>query len=244
MLAMIGTIMIVRIRPAVNRPVPVAVGAPKIGMKPRCSCSHGSRWCARNGPSTRMPQRPRTTLGIAASISTSEPTMPRTPPRRELAQPEGDRDRERGGDDERDQRADRGAVDERQRAEDLLDGIPGLVGDEAEPVLLDRRPGEIEDLPEDRAEQDDRGKRRRKRDLRAGRRRRCGRRGDGARRAGSRARDGTHRNGNPKPALPPWIGRHQPVTTRSPCVCPPLLRAGACSPRSIQRRTQRRGGTT
>ena len=26
-----------------------------------------------------MPQRPSTTLGIAASISTSDPTMPRTP---------------------------------------------------------------------------------------------------------------------------------------------------------------------
>ena len=79
MLATIGTTMIVRISPAVNRPVPVASDAPKMPMNPSLRCSHGSRWFARNGPRTRIPQRPRTTLGIAASISISEPTTPLTP---------------------------------------------------------------------------------------------------------------------------------------------------------------------
>ena len=79
MLEMIGTTMIVRINPAVKRPVPACDGAPNSGMNPRLRCSQGSTCIPRNGPSTKMPQRPRTTLGIAASISTSVAMIPRTP---------------------------------------------------------------------------------------------------------------------------------------------------------------------
>jgi hypothetical protein len=71
--AMIGTTMIVRIRLALKRPVPVVAGAPKIGRKPSTLWRNGSRWACRKGPNTRMPQNPRITLGIAASISTSGP---------------------------------------------------------------------------------------------------------------------------------------------------------------------------
>ena len=60
---------------------PPVCGAPrKNGVQPSTSCNTGSRSFWTNGPSTRMPERPITTLGTAASISTSEPTAPRTPP--------------------------------------------------------------------------------------------------------------------------------------------------------------------
>ena len=72
-----------------------------------------------------MPQSPSTTLGIAASNSTSEPTIAAHATRRELAEVEADGDGERGREHERDERGHRRAVDERQRAEDLLDRIPG-----------------------------------------------------------------------------------------------------------------------
>ncbi len=61
--------------------------------------------------------------------------------------------------DERDQRRDDRPVDEDQRAELLGDRIPGLRPDEAQPELLDRRPGEVEDLPGD--EPEERGRRER-----------------------------------------------------------------------------------
>ena len=51
---------------------PRRTGAPeKTGMKPRTSPIHGSRCSATQGPKTMMPQRPSTTLGIAASSSTT-----------------------------------------------------------------------------------------------------------------------------------------------------------------------------
>ena len=55
-------------------------GAPKSGMNPSVSCSQGSRCSWTKGASTKRPQKPRITEGIAASISTSGETMPRTPP--------------------------------------------------------------------------------------------------------------------------------------------------------------------
>ena len=61
--------------------------------------------------------------------------------------------------DERDQRCDDRPVDEDQRAELLGDRIPGLRPDEAQPELLDRRPGKVEDLPGD--EPEERGRRER-----------------------------------------------------------------------------------
>src|SRR5215218_6166931 len=68
----IGTIMIVSTRIAVSCPLPFCVGSPaKIGIQPK--------WSATKGPRTRIPHSPRTTEGIAASISTSEPMTPRIP---------------------------------------------------------------------------------------------------------------------------------------------------------------------
>ncbi len=43
-------------------------------MKPRWAIRNGSTCSFRNGPSTRIPQRPSTTLGMAASSSTIVPT--------------------------------------------------------------------------------------------------------------------------------------------------------------------------
>ena len=79
MLATIGTTMIARIRPAMK--TPLELGSPeKSGIQPNHLCSQGSMWLAANGPSTRIPQSPSTTLGTAASISTSGPITPRIQP--------------------------------------------------------------------------------------------------------------------------------------------------------------------
>ena len=75
--------------------------------------------------------------------------------RSQLAEVEADRDGERGRDDERDERGDRRPVDERQRAEDVLDRIPGPPGDEAEAEVVERGAGQREDLPDDRADEDE-----------------------------------------------------------------------------------------
>ena len=48
-----------------------------------------------------MPQSPITTLGIAASVSTSAVTGPRIRARRELGEEERDAERERRGEDQR-----------------------------------------------------------------------------------------------------------------------------------------------
>ena len=93
--AMIGTTMIVRIRLAVKMLAPVVCGAPKIGMKPSVSCRNGSSVPWTKGASTNTPQKPRMTLGIAASISTSGAMIPAHPRGRQQAQVEADRDRDR-----------------------------------------------------------------------------------------------------------------------------------------------------
>ena len=75
---MIGTTITVRITPAVKTLSPVVCGAPNTPVKPRTSCSAGSMCACMKGASTMIPQKPRITLGIAASISTSGPTIVRT----------------------------------------------------------------------------------------------------------------------------------------------------------------------
>ena len=73
MLATIGTTMMLSTTQAGS--IPWLDGYPEnSGMKPRWWVSHGSTCSARNGPITRMPQRPSTTLGMAASSSTISPT--------------------------------------------------------------------------------------------------------------------------------------------------------------------------
>ena len=79
-LATIGTTMIVSTTAAVSNPVPADGMSPlKNGVQPSALFSTGSRCCARNGPSTRIPHKPTTTLGIAASSSTSAPITSRMP---------------------------------------------------------------------------------------------------------------------------------------------------------------------
>ena len=78
MLEVIGTTMIVSTRMATR--IPAFSGVPlNSGMKPRWRWSQGSRSCPTNGPRTRIPQRPSTTLGIAASNSTREAITVRAP---------------------------------------------------------------------------------------------------------------------------------------------------------------------
>ena len=74
MLETIGTIMIVRIRIAANMFEPTVGFVLKIGIQPNVPWIAGPRVPVMNGPSTRIPQSPRTTLGIAASSSTSGAT--------------------------------------------------------------------------------------------------------------------------------------------------------------------------
>ena len=66
----IGMIMIVRTSAAGR--MPACEGVPeKTGSSPSgVSWIQGSRWSRTHGPKTRIPQRPSTTLGIAASSST------------------------------------------------------------------------------------------------------------------------------------------------------------------------------
>ncbi len=78
--AVIGTIMIASTSTAVNIVLPEIGRVAKKGVQPSASFSHGPNWSCTTGPRMMMPHSPSTTLGMAASISTSEPTTPRTPP--------------------------------------------------------------------------------------------------------------------------------------------------------------------
>ena len=77
MLATIGTTMIVRMKAAASSPT--LEGVPEnTGMNPRYLIRKGSTCASRNGPITRMPHSPSTTLGMAARSSTSAPTGARS----------------------------------------------------------------------------------------------------------------------------------------------------------------------
>src|SRR6476646_6009423 len=109
----IGMIMIVSTSAAGS--IPACDGSPeKSGHQPRKLCSHGSSVSRTQGPKTRMPQSPRTTLGTAASSSTSVAIGAAA--RRDLREEERDRDRERRREEQRDDRRDDRPVDERQGA--------------------------------------------------------------------------------------------------------------------------------
>ena len=144
--------MIVRIRLAVKTLNPVVSAAPKIGMKPNVLCSKGSMCSCTKGARTSRPQKPRMTLGIAASISTSGEIDAADPGRRQQAQVEADRDRDRRAQRQRHERGDEGAEEERAGAEFVEVRLPGRVGEEAEPELRDRRHRAVHDLV---ADQDD-----------------------------------------------------------------------------------------
>ena len=74
MLETIGRIMIASTTIAVKTLAPDDEGGPNSGIHPSPECSHGSTWVRSTGPSTRMPHRPMSTLGTAASVSTSAVT--------------------------------------------------------------------------------------------------------------------------------------------------------------------------
>ena len=73
------------------------------------------------------------------------------PTRSQLAEIQADRDRERCRHDQSDQGADDCPVDEWQRAKDVLHRVPGTPSDEAESEGVERVPRQLEDLPDDRA---------------------------------------------------------------------------------------------
>ena len=120
-------------------------------------CSNGSTCVAHDGQSTKIPQRPMTTLGTAASIVDQRPDRAADRRRRELAQEEADRDRERRGDQDRAERGDERPDDELAGAVDVGDGVPGAVPDEARSrsaAIAGHAPGE--DLPDDRRDDEQR----------------------------------------------------------------------------------------
>ena len=126
-----------------------------------------------------MPQSPSTTLGIAASISTSEPIDAAHAARRELAQEEPDRDRERRGDQHGHERGDsasrRGS---RARRSWLVTGFQVWCQTNESPNVLDRGPGAVDDLVDDQADEGDRRRAPASAgEPRAARCRRCGRSG-------------------------------------------------------------------
>ena len=72
----IGIIIIARTTIAMS--TPACCGVPvKNGVQPRNDWKNGSISVRMKGPRTKMPQRPTTTLGTAASIEISAPTGPR-----------------------------------------------------------------------------------------------------------------------------------------------------------------------
>src|SRR5204862_3797996 len=72
------------------------------------------------------------------------------PPRGEPTEIEPDRDRQRRGDQKRDEGADSSPVEEEQGAVVVLDRVPRGGGEEVDPVPRDREMREREDLPDDR----------------------------------------------------------------------------------------------
>ena len=73
---MIGRIIIASTMPAVNIVRPLVDAVPeKNGIKLRLSFAHGYTFFDSNGATTVIPQIPKTTLGIAASRSTTYPSV-------------------------------------------------------------------------------------------------------------------------------------------------------------------------
>ena len=80
------------------------------------------------------------------------PDRPAHRRRRELAQEQADRDRERRGEQDRAERRDDGADDQVARAELVHDRVPLVVPEEREVEDLDRRPRAVGDAPDDRGD--------------------------------------------------------------------------------------------
>ena len=124
MLEMIGRIMIVNTTIAVKIPVPVDEGVPNNGMKPNAEWRAGSTWSRSTGPSTKIPQSPITTLGIAASVSTSAVTGPADRARGQLGEEEGDPHGERRREEERAKRGHGGAEEQVSGTHGVVQRVP------------------------------------------------------------------------------------------------------------------------
>ena len=163
MLATIGTTMIASIERRRRGSRSRTASPLKIGRKPNQLLSHGSRWSGTNGPSTRIPQRPSTTLGIAASISTSAPTTPRiraAPARSGRAR---SRSRAAPAITSAIRRRDSRSVEAGQRTEHALVDVPRAARQEREPEGLERELGAADHLVGDRDHDRDRPERREQR---------------------------------------------------------------------------------
>ena len=129
---------------------------PKIGIQPKHRMEHGcdvlrvERRRARRSPRDRSRRD-----GTAASMSISVPTGAADRRRRELAQEEADRDRERRGSSIAPNDVTTVPMI-RSRAPNWFSvRVPLVVPDEAEPEELDRRPGAVGDAPDDREDDED-----------------------------------------------------------------------------------------
>ena len=154
MLATIGTTMIVSTRQAGSSPT--FDGVPeKSGMKPKWSLRNGSTCGSRNGPMTRIPHRPRTTLGMAARSSTSDAHRRPQPPRGELAQEEADRDRDRHREHQRERRRHQRCPRCRSSGAELVgDRVPLGRGEEPEAERRDGRGSLVDHLVRDQHQGD------------------------------------------------------------------------------------------
>ena len=92
--------MIVRIRIAANMFEPTVGSVLKIGSQPSVPVQRGPERSVMNGPSTRIPQSPSTTLGIGRQQLDERSDRCADPARRELAQEERDRKRDRRGEEQ------------------------------------------------------------------------------------------------------------------------------------------------
>ena len=147
--------MIVRMRTAVNI-VPPETAVREERSPAETPFSHGPNSSWTNGPRTRMPQRPRTTLGIAASISTSDADDAPDAVGRDFAEVEPDRDRDRAGDQHGESRDVHRGPTRKSSAPNWFVTAFQLWCQRNEMPNADREPGARDDPVDDQADQDDR----------------------------------------------------------------------------------------
>ena len=102
------------------------------------------------GMTTKIPHRPNTTLGMAASISMMRAEHHRKPRwQKILGQEDRDRQAKKAADQQRQQRTVERSPDPRQDAEIVLLHIPDRCDQKVEMIFADRRQSLTADLPED-----------------------------------------------------------------------------------------------
>ena len=142
MLAVIGTIMIVRIRIAGEHVAAAwSAACPKSGIQPNHECRNGSTCGADERAEHEDPPEAEHDARDRRQHLDQRADHAADRRRRELGQEQRDRDRERTGDQDGREGGDRGPVEEVERAELARDRVPVLVPDEREAERLDRGPG-------------------------------------------------------------------------------------------------------